>query len=315
MGLMSLPFYYRLLILYVVLLTIPGAISFAEQPVLKQEGPANWPQNVVVTVGDVRTRIDGPKMWTLSGIEYMNAVMATEDSAYGTVLTIRNAGHLGTAHFLDVPGKPGEVEKEDVTGMQLFMDDKQVSELSPSMNLSGDSFRMERRSRIRTLVLESTISIRDGVLTETAHFRATGPIDLQNAYPWMYAWTPQTTNYVFGDGKVIQKRGAFLKEGPTATEVIKNATWMAVFNPANGKGSVCCFLKHPPKADGWFLLIDAPGVYRKVAAYTLVDRIVSDEFDGTYQSATGFFTATEADWEERAQRRAAELRSSEKLPG
>ena len=301
----------RSLFCTIIFQAIVATACRAEQPGSKKEGPTNWPQKVVVTVGDIRTRIDGPKMWTLSGIDYQNAVMATEDSAYGTVLTIRNVGHLGTAHFLDVPGKPGEVEKEDVTHLQLFVDDKPINELSPLMNLSGDSFRMERRSKIRALELDSTITLSKGVLSETARFRVTGPIDLQNAYPWMYAWTPQATDYVFGDDKVIQKRGAFLKEGKTAAGVVKNATWMAVYNSANRKGSVCCFLKHPPNTEGSFLLIDAPGVYRKVAAYTLVDRIVSKGFEGTYQSAVGFFTATELDWEEQAQRRAAELRSSD----
>ena len=173
--------YCRSLILCIIFQAMLAYASRAEQPGANKEGPANWPQRVVVTVGDVCTRIDGPKMWTLSGIVYQDVVMATEDSAYGTVLTIRNVGHLGTAHFLDVPGKPGEVEKEDVTHLQLFVDDKPVNELTPTMNLTGHSFRMERRSRIRTLDLESTVSIRDGILTETAHFRATGPIDLQNA--------------------------------------------------------------------------------------------------------------------------------------
>ncbi|MEO8494960.1 MAG: hypothetical protein ABI614_07810 [Planctomycetota bacterium] len=296
-------------IICIILQAVLASACRAEQPGAKQIGPANWPLKIVVTVGDIRTRVDGPKMWTLSGIEYQNAIMATEDSAYGTVLTIRNVGHLGTAHFLDVPGKPGAVEKEDVTHLQLFVDDKPVNELSPTMNLTGDSFRMERRSKIRALDLETTISLRNGVLTETARFRLTGPIDLQNAYPWMYAWTPQATDYVCGDDQGIQKRGAFLKEGQTVSQVVKNATWMAVFNSANRKGSVCYFLKHPPNSEGSFLLIDAPGVYRKVAAYTLVDQIVPPGFDGTYQSVVGFFTATVSDWEEPAQRRAAELRS------
>ena len=303
-------FYRRSLFLCIILQAILASAGRTEQPSTKNGLPANWPQRVVVTVGEVRTRIDGAKLWTLSGIDYQNEVMATEDSAYGTVLTIRNVGHLGTAHFLDVPGKPGEVEKEDVTHLQLFIDDKPVFDLSPTMNLTGDSFRIERRSKIRTLDLESTISIRDGVLTETAHFRVTGPIDLQNAYPWMYAWTAQATDYVFGDNEAIQKRGIFLKEGKAQTEVVKNAKWMAVFNRTTGKGSVCCFLMHPPNSEGSFLLIDAPGSYRKVAAYTLVDKILPDGFGGTYQSAVGFFTANSSDWEEQAQVRAAAVRAS-----
>lgn len=158
--------------------------------------------------------------------------------------------------------------------------------------------------------LETSISLRDGVLIETVNFLATGPIDLRVASPWMYAWTKDATAFVFGDDKGIQKRGLFRKEGLTVSEVIKNSTWMAVFNPVSGQGAICCFLKQPPTADGWFLLIDAPGVYRKVAAYTLEDKVVEAGFKGTYQSAVGFFTATENDWEQHALRRATELRTS-----
>ncbi|MGE0606062.1 MAG: hypothetical protein AB7O62_02975 [Pirellulales bacterium] len=289
-----------------------AAASSAEPTEPPRQDSASWPESVVVTVGDIRTRIDGPKMWTLSGLHYQDTVMATEDSAYGTVLTIRDVGHLGTAHFLDVPGKPGEVEKEDVTRLRLFVDDMPVTKLSPTMNLAGKSFRMERESRIRAMELESTILLRDDALTETVRMRATGPLDLQNSYPWMYAWTPQATDYVFGDDRGIQQRGTFIQEGPTVAKVVKNATWMAVFNAADGKGSVCCFLQHPPKMEAAFLLVDAPDAYRKVAAYTLEDTVVPKGFEGTYQSRIGFFTAAKADWPAQAQRTAAELRSAEK---
>jgi hypothetical protein len=297
-----------------LLLLFVGAWGWAGEPVVKGVGNSsaneNWPQQVVVTVGEVRTRIDGPKLWTLSGIEFQGTVMATEDSAYGSVLTIRNVGLLGTAHFLDVPGKPGQVEKEQVNHLQIVVDGKRVAEFSPMMTLAGQSFRLERTSRIREMELETTISIQGGVLSETASFRATGPIDLRVAYPWMYALAPEAKAYVFGDQDGIRKRGTFLTEGKTATQVVSDMNWVAVFDPVSGKGSVCCLLEHPPKVETSFLLVDAPGIYRKVAAYSLVDTVVPEGFRGTYRSAVGFFNAGEGDWEERAVRRAAEIRAS-----
>ena len=182
----------RLLILSLLLLEILGETSRAEEPARQTSESQKWPQEVVVTVGDIRTRIDGPKMWTLSGIEFQDTVMATEDSAYGSVLTIRNVGLLGTAHFLDVPGKPGQVEKEQVNHLQSVVDGQPVAPFKPMMTLAGQSFRLERTSRIREMELETTISIQGGVLSETTLFRATGPIDLRVAYPWMYALAPAT---------------------------------------------------------------------------------------------------------------------------
>lgn len=269
----------------------------------------NWPKEVVVNVGDIRTRIDGPKLWTLSGLEFQNTVMSTEDSAYGSVITIRGVGHLGSAHFLAVPGKPGEIEKEIVTSLQLFIDDKPVTEFTPEMSLSGTSFRMERTSKIRDLDLKSSVSIRDGVLIETAHMRANKAIDLQITYPLMYAWTREATLFAFGDDNGIQKRGVFRKEGQSDEPPEKNSRWMAVFNPATGKGSVAYLLKYPPDADGWLQWTDAPAAYRKLRIMSFVEKVMPEGFDGTYQAAVGFFSATEQDWEKAALAKVTELKS------
>jgi hypothetical protein len=282
-------------------LATAAEISGAEQ--------SHWPQQVVVTVGDIRTRIDGPKMWTLSGLDFQDQVIATEDSAYGTVVTIRGVGHLGTAHFLDVTGKPGEVEKENVTSLKLFLDGKAVSSFEPSMSLKGESFRMERTSKIRALELESSVDIRDGLLIETSHWHVSRPIDLQQSYPLMYAWAPQNMQYLFGDDGGIQKRGSFIKEGKQDDSGLeKHSCWMAVFSPATGKGGVCYVLQHPKAAEVWLQWTDAPGVYRKLRVMTFVDKIVPAGFDGTYQAAVGFFSASERDWEKKALDKVADLK-------
>ena len=268
----------------------------------------DWPQEAVVTVGDVRTRIDGPKLWTMSGLDFQDQVVATEESAYGTVVTIRGAGHLGTAHFLAIPDQPGKIEKENVTSLQFFLDDKPVTKFSPNMDLNGKSFRMERTSKIRDLDLKSTVSLRDGVLIETERWHANKAIDLQVSYPLMYAWTPDATHYAFGDDNGLQRDGVFRKEGKSddgGRE--KDSRWMAVFNAANGKGSVLYLLRKPDDVETILQWTDAPGVYRKLRVMTFVEKVVPEGFTGTYQSAVGFFTATEADWKEQALKRVNEV--------
>ncbi len=268
------------------------------------------PDTVTVTVGDILTRVDGPKMWTLSGIDFQKTVMTVEDSAYGTVLTYPGAQHLGTAHFLDVPGKPGEVEKENVIDLKFFVDDKPVTQIQPKMNLSGKSFRMERKSTIRALQLESTVDLRDGVLIETAHLRTAEPIELQSSYPLMYAWTPAATMFLFGDDNGIQKRGAFRPDGEKAGEGLeKTSRWMAVYEPVSGKGGVCYLMKRPENADAWFQYTDSPGIYRKLRIMSFVQSTIPADFDGTFQSAIGFFKAAPADWETAAQKRVEELKA------
>jgi hypothetical protein len=292
-----------------ILLTTSPALGGT--PATQPADQTNWPKTFTVTIGDIRTRIESSKMWTMSGLEYQDAVMAVEDSAYGTVITIRGVGHLGTGHFLDVPGKPGEIEKEHVKRLKLFVDDKPVTNFQPTMTAGGKSFRMERSSSIRALDLECSVDIRDGVLVETSHWRATQDIDLQMTYPLMYAWTPKNTLYLFGDDNGIQKRGVFFENAEQKTDagLEKNSRWMAVFNPASGKGSVCYLVKHPKDAEGWLQWTDGPGVYRKLRIMSFVEKIVPKGFDGTYQSAVGFFSANETDWEKQALKRVGELKS------
>lgn len=294
-----------------------GYCSWVAMAVLAQAGVLNaqdgeqaeWPQKTVITVGDVLTRIDGPKLWTLSGIDYQGTVMSSEDSAYGTVFTIRDVGHLGTAHFLDVPGKPGEIEKENVTSLKYFVDDAPVTPFSQTMDLQGKSFRMERTSKIRGFDLKSSVTLRDDVLIESVDMKVTEPVDLVKAHLTMYAWTPEATVYLLGNDAGVQKRGTFLKEGNTVAEVVKDVSWSAIFDPAGGKGAVYVVVKRPVDDPAALIMIDSPGLYRKIAGYDLVDKIVPVGWEGSYESVVGFFTATEADWEAKAQQRVAELKA------
>jgi len=105
--------------------------------------------------------------------------LAVEDSAYGTVVTYPGAKHLGTAHFLEVPGHPGEIEKENVTDLRFYLDDQPLQNLTDSMSISGKSFRVERVSKIRTFDLDSVLDVRDGVVMQSAHLRAPVAVDLQ----------------------------------------------------------------------------------------------------------------------------------------
>ena len=282
-----------------------NAAAHAEPPAKVER-----PTSLTAVVGDVLIRVDGPKLWTLSGIDYEQTPLAVEESAYGSVIGIRDVGYLGSAHFLDVPGKPGEVEKEVVSSVKFFLDDQPVKEITPTMKLNGKSFRMERQSQIRAVTLNSTVSLRDGVLIESARFRTATEVDLKIAYPLMYAWTPNATACLFGDDAGVQKRGTFVTAPAKPAEGLeKSARWMAVYSRSSGKGAVCYVVQRPPKFDTWLQYTDAPGVYRKLRLMSFVDTTMPAGFDGTYQTAIGFFTATESAWESKALQRMLELKS------
>lgn len=126
----------------------PVAALRADDTTVRASAKIARPEKLTATIGDVLIRIDGPKLWTLSGIDFQNSQIAVQDSAYGSVMNIKGIGILGSAHFLDVPGKPGEVEKEQVSLVQFFLDERPVMEITPTMNLTDASFSL--------LVLHST---------------------------------------------------------------------------------------------------------------------------------------------------------------
>ena len=259
------------------------------------------PDLVNCAVGDVTFQIDGPKLWTLSGIEYKSHSIATRDSAYGAVLNIDGVGLLGTAHFLDVPGQPGKVEKEHLTELQFFVDGSGVAPDLPQANLTGKSFRLKRSSVIRAVHLESEVSVKNDVLIETVRMRAQGDVRLTLSYPLMYAWSPSMTDYLFGDDTGVLKRGSFLPEGAKPGEELeRNARWMAVYDSANHCGAVCLLRQHPASEDVWFQYTDAPGIYRKLRLMSFSEKTMPAGFDGTWQSAIAFFHAEPNAWEEAA---------------
>lgn len=268
------------------------------------------PEKLKATIGDVLIRVDGPKLWTLSGIDFRNSPIAVQDSAYGSVMNITGVGLLGSAHFLDVPGKPGEVEKEQVSLVQFFLDERPITEITPTMNLTGKSFRMNRESKIRAIHLNSSVTLRDGVLIETARMRTTEAVNLKLSYPLMYAWSPTMSQYLFGDDHGVQKRGVFLSESAKAGEGLeKSSRWMAVYDANAKKGAVLYVTQHPATEEAWLQFTDAPGIYRKLRLMSFSEKTMPAGFDGTFQSAVGFFTATENDWETQARQRMQQLQS------
>lgn len=57
----------------------------------------------------------------------------------------------------------------------------------PKTCILGKSFRMERRSQIRSIGVESSILLRDGVLIESARVRTGTAVDLRVGAAMMYA--------------------------------------------------------------------------------------------------------------------------------
>ncbi len=84
---------------------------------------------------------------------------------------------------------------------------------------------------------------------------------------------------------------------------------MAVYDAVVGQGALCLVRKQPQGAGTWLQFTDAPGVYRKTRVLFFPEQIMPAGFDGTFETATGFFSASAANWEAEAQSLAEKLGS------
>ena len=293
--------------LVVMWLTSPAASGAAEETLAaRQKG---WPASLTATAGEVIVRIDGPKLWTLSRIEYGGSLLGVEESAYGTAINFRNVGFLGSAHRLDVPGRPGEVEEEQVLRLQFSADDTPWQTKPDRDAIMCESFQVERDSTIRSFSLKSLLQVRDDRIRQTVRISTERDVELKVLYPLMYAWSSSATDWLIGDDEHKVTAGKFRELPLKDSNVIlqKSARWAAVYDPSVQKGSVSAVVTVPNSREHWLQFIDAPGVYRKLYLVAFSDSTVPAKFEGTFSMATGFFRAKESDWRMAAQTLAVEL--------
>ena len=263
--------------------------------------PVPRPDRVVATVGDVRLSIDGKKLWTIGHIEYRGITLGVEGSAYGTVVNIAKVGFIGSAHR--------EVEPEAVTALRFFLDDRTLQ--ATQINVRGQSFKVARQSRIRSFQLNSLLELRDDRLFQSVRMRATTDTDTKVIYPFMYAWTPAASDYLWGADDGTRKAGKFLDGKSKPTQLSQhNMDWLAVYDQKRGVGAVSRLLARPTAGKTSLFIVDAPKVYRKFYVMCFPDETVPAKFDGTYRMASGFFRAGATDWKVVASKMADSLKQS-----
>lgn len=293
--------------------TLASAGDSVERPKDAVVDKTKWPASITAAAGAVRIRVDGPKLWTLSRIEYGGSLLGVEESAYGTAVNIRNVGFLGSAHRLDVPGRPGEIEEEQVLRLQIRADGRPVHKITSDDVKSDDvvvcqTFRMERESTIRSLSLRSLLVVQDERVTETVRICGSEDMELKVLYPLMYAWSSTVTEWMMSDCRNDISTGQFDRQVQETASVIsrKSARWAAVYDPDARTGAVC-LVTAPEDLEHSLQFIDAPGVYRKLYVVAFSDSTLPAGFNGTFSVITGFFRASKVDWMRESQTVADQL--------
>lgn len=277
------------------------------------------PNTLTAVLGDLRVKINGPDLlWSCNGIDYKGTEMAVDGSVFITVATIKGVGHFGSAHFLDVPGKPGEVEKEPIQSLRFILDGKPVENFQTATEVRGKVFRVERKSKIRDMDVDSAFEWRDNKAIQYVRVSVNNDVPLNQIYSLSFPWSSSMREFVVGMSDGSQKSGRFVADDQKPGEGLeKSGQWMAVFDPDSRKGGVVYLARKPSDADTWFQYTDAPKIYRKVRMMSFVDKTIPAGFDGEWALLIGFFESESGDWKRDAQKCLTDLKNtaeSIKLP-
>jgi len=265
-------------------------------------------ERIEVRCGEVGLLLRKGSQWTPGRIDYRNAALSTERSAYGSVFRLDGVGFIGTGHL--------EVEPEELLELALHADGALVPEPGERIDAAG-SFRFHRVSRIRGLELTCTIAIEGDRLYETTAVACDEETPLELVYHFMHAWNPSVRSYLAGtdeDGVVDSGSFADTEEATRKFHVQSPVDWIAVHDPEIGRFAVSRLLAYPEAAGQDSQIWNVPGVYRKYYLTSFRNATVPAGFSGVWEMVTAFGEAEAADWAEAATALASALRGAQMPP-
>lgn len=279
-------------------LALTGFVS-AKEPFKPNLGP-DVPR-ITVTCGDVTLLLRQATQWTPGRIDFRGKAMTTESSAYGTVFSFPDVGFIGTAHL--------ENEPEKLQSLDFFLDDKRID--APAAELKGGSFRLERKSRIRTFDLTNVTEIKDHRLYETTTVHTAETVPLKLVYHFMHAWRPTVSAFLAGNDAMPENTisGPLRDDKEVARKFYINqrVDWIAVYEPQSGQFAVSRLLQAPELGGHIATIWNVPGTYRKFYLKCFEGKTVPAGFTGTWRMVTAMGSATPETWESAARALAAKL--------
>lgn len=264
----------------------------AAKPFVPNLGP-DLP-TITVTCGNVSLLLRQTSQWTPGRIDYRGKAMTTERSAYGTVFSFPDCGFIGTAHL--------ENEPEPLESLAFILDGKPVEK--PEAVLKGQTFRFERKSRVRDFELTCITELKNDRLYETTAFRTSKAVPLKLVYHFMHAWAPSVSAFCAGtDADAAKTLSGPLNDGDdTARKFFINQRidWMAVFEPKSSQFGVSRLLSAPEQGEHIAMIWNVPNSYRKFYLKCFNNATVPAGFEGTWRMVTAFGASDAVGWEKAA---------------
>jgi len=259
---------------------------------------ADWPASILVDCGDIQTRFESRSFWTLYRIDYRGKRLGLDrfGSHYGTVANIAGVGFIGSGHT-----ENGETEQ--VEELELTVDGNRLD--PPPAHVSGKTVVLRKTSRIRSLRLDTTVTVLPDRIIEAVEMTAEKPVRVNRIYHFMHPWVTAMNRFlaVRTDGTTIE--GAFT--GDKKMKVDAPVRWSAVYSDTLGMGAVTLVVEAPADADWRVWYWDVPDRYRKHYFLTFRGKTVPSGKTFRYKIVTRPFAAAPDRWQEEARRLAGEV--------
>jgi hypothetical protein len=257
---------------------------------------------ITVTCGEVSLLLRQGSQWTPGRIDFRGHAMTTERSAYSTVFSFPDCGFIGTAHL--------ENEPEPLESLAFLLDGKPLEK--PGAVLKGQTFRFERKSRVRDFDLSCVTELKNDRLYETTTVRTQKAVPLKLVYHFMHAWAPSVSAFCAGtDAESAQMLSGPLNDGDDTARTFfinQRIDWMAVFEPKSSQFGVSRLLSAPELGGQMAMIWNVPNSYRKFYLKCFTNATVPAGFEGTWRMVTAFGASDSAGWEKAARELAQALK-------
>ncbi len=251
-----------------------------------------WPREIIAELGDLEVRFESRSFWTLYRIDYKQTRLGLDrwGSHYGSVVNFPDVGFIGSGHT--------ENEDEQILKLTFWVDGKPVQ--TPPTTLRCRQLKLQKKSRIRDLLLDTEIEVQDNKIVEDVRLLAEKATPVNLIYHFMHPWTVTATDYLaeLPDGSHLE--GAF--DGNGGHKIDRAVRWSAIYDGPTGKG-VVTYVADVPTDDDWRTRYwDLPNRYRKHYLTTFLKSTVPAGKEFHYRVVTIPFEADPALWKEAAAR-------------
>lgn len=280
-----------------------GTIWMDDASVSEETAPpatSAWPVSILVTADRLQIRFESRSFWTLYRIDYDDVRICKDQfgSHYGSVANLKGTGFVGSGHTEND-------ETEQIDALSLEIDGKPVEK--PADKYEAETVVLHKRSRIRSLSLDTTVTVADNRILEEVTMEAADPTDLNLIYHFMHPWVTEMSHYAGEtvDGELVT--GEF--KGDKGMRIAAPVSWSAVFSETLQKGALTIVLDVPDDVPWNVRYWDVPKRYRKHYLMSFAGMTVPAGRPYRYRVLTIPFEADSPGWLTQARSMAAHVLS------